>query len=127
VDWAIELLAACAPIAQALDAAHGTCAYTDALAAAQAGVVAPHTLPSARVLASMAQDFGGSYTGFLRAQGEQTRAHLLALPWPLEQQSLFESMTSDSVAARLALEAGDVMDFETYRLNYLSPNRLTVS
>jgi glutamate--cysteine ligase len=126
VDWAVEVLAACAPIAQALDAAHQTGAYTEALAAAQAGVMAPQTLPSARVLSAMAQDFGGSYTGFLRAHGEQTRTHLLALPWPQEQQSLFEAMASDSVAARLALEAADVMDFETYRQNYLSPNRLVV-
>jgi glutamate--cysteine ligase len=125
-DWANELLAECAPIAQALDEAHGGTDYCDALVAAQAGIKAPDTLPSARVLSATAQDHGGGYTPFLRALGEQTRSQLLALPWPAEQQALFESMASDSVAARMALEAADVMDFETYRQDYLSPARLEV-
>ncbi len=78
LDWAADILAQCAPIAQALDAAHGSRDYSAALAAAQAGLAAPDTLPSARVLQAMKQDVGGSYTGFVRAQAEQTRQHLAA-------------------------------------------------
>ncbi len=126
MDWAAELLADFAPIAQALDQAHGGAAYSEALAAARAGIAAPQTLPSARVLAAMAQDFGGSYTAFMRAQSDATRAHLLALPWPAEQQAAFEAMVRESQTERAALEAADRMDFETYRLAYLSPERLAV-
>jgi glutamate--cysteine ligase len=125
VDWAAEVLADCAPIAQALDEAHATTAYGEALAAAHAGIAAPDTLPSARVLSTMAGDFAGGYTAFLRAQGEQTHRHLLGLPWPAEQQAAFEAMARESVAERLALEAAETVDFETYRLAYLSPERLT--
>ena len=124
LDWAAEILADCAPIAAALDAAHGASDYTQALAAAQAGIAAPDTLPSARVLATMAGDFGGSYTGFIRAQADATRSQLLALPWPADQQAAFEAMARESVAERAALEAADTVDFETYRVAYLSPERL---
>ncbi len=124
-DWANEMLADCAPIAQALDDAHATHAYGDALAAAHASIAAPDTLPSARALDTMAADFGGSYTAFLRAQSEQTHQHLLDLPWSAEQQAAFEAMARDSVDERLAQEAAETVDFETYRLAYLSPERLT--
>ncbi|MBC7942460.1 MAG: glutamate--cysteine ligase, partial [Chitinophagaceae bacterium] len=84
----------------------------------------PDTLPSARVLATMQGDFGGSYTGFIGAQGEQTRNHLLGLPWSADSQAGFEALAASSVAERLALEAADRIDFETYRQAYLQPERL---
>jgi len=123
-DWAAELLADLAPIAQALDNAHGTLDYSEALAAARDGIAAPDTLPSARVLATMAGDFGGSYTALICAQSQATHSQLLALPWSPEQQAAFEAMAQLSTAERAALEAADSMDFETYRLAYLSPDRL---
>jgi glutamate--cysteine ligase len=125
-DWASELLADCAPIAQALDAAHGVHDYSAALAAAQAALAAPQTLPSARVLDTLSADFGASYTAFIRAQSEQTRAHFMALPWTPSQQAAFEAQSLESVHKRLALEAADTVDFETYRQAYLAPERLRV-
>ena len=123
-DWAAELLADFAPIAQTLDDAHGSAAYSEALAAAQTGIAAPDTLPSARVLATMAGDFGGSYTALICAQSQATHSQLLALPWSDEQQASFVAMAQASTLERAALEAADTMDFETYRLAYLSPERL---
>jgi glutamate--cysteine ligase len=123
-DWAAELLAQCAPIATALDAAHGGTAYAEALAAANASLAAPDTLPSARVLAMMQADFGGSHIGFVRAQAEQTRNHLQSLPWTAEQQAAFEAQAQASVAAQRAIEAADNEDFEAYRVGYLAPERL---
>ena len=125
-DWAAEILADCVPIAQALDTAHATTLYGEALAAAQHGLNAPDTLPSARVLATMRSDFGGSYTAFVRAQADATREHLLALPWPDEVQAAFEAMAHESVAECTAIEAADTLDFEAYRQAYLSPERLQV-
>ena len=123
-DWAAELLADLAPIAQALDNAHGTLDYSESLSVARDGIAAPDTLPSARVLATMAGDFGGSYTALICAQSQATHSQLLALPWSPEQQAAFEAMAQLSTAERAALEAADSMDFETYRLAYLSPDRL---
>ncbi len=119
-DWAAEMLQQCAPIAAALDTVHGGNAYADVVAAAQAGLGEPETLPSARVLSAMQRDFGGSYTAFIRAQAEQTRNRMLALPWSAEQQASYEAMARASVEKRLAIEAADRVDFESWRLAYLS-------
>ena len=124
VEWAAELLAQCAPIAAALDAAHGGIAHAEALAAAQRSLAAPDTLPSARVLAMMQRDFGGSHIDFIRAQAEQTRNHLLALPWTAEQQVAFTQAAQESAAQQRAIEAADTVDFETFRQAYLAPQRL---
>jgi glutamate--cysteine ligase len=120
------LLAQCGPIATALDAALGGRAYAEALAAAQASLATPDTLPSARVLAQMNSDFGGSHTAFTRAQAEQTRSHLQQLPWAAEQQAAFEAEARASVAAQRAIEAADTVDFETFRQAYLAPEGLQV-
>lgn len=124
VQWAAEILAQCAPIAQALDAAHHSSDYSEALAAAQAGLAAPQTLPSARVLQAMQQDFAGSYTAFVRAQAEQTRQHLLGLPWAAERQAAFEAQAKASRDEQRQTEAADTLDFETWRQAYLDPATL---
>ncbi len=125
-DWAAELLAQCAPIAAALDAAHGGSAHAEALAGAQAALADPEVLSSSRALATMQRDFGGSHIAFMRAQSGQTRNHLLALPWAAEQQAAFEAMARDSVASQRAIEATDTVDFESFRTAYLAPERLQV-
>jgi glutamate--cysteine ligase len=125
-DWAAELLAQCAPLAAALDGVHGGSAYADAMAVAQASLADPETLSSSRALATMQRDFGSSHTDFMRAQSEQTRNHLLALPWSAEQQAALEDMARVSVDRRKAIEAADEVDFETFRLAYLAPERLVV-
>ena len=126
LDWAGEILAQCVPIAAALDAVQGVGSrlYRDALSSAAHGVDAPHTLPSAHVLATMRQDFGGSYTSFVGAMAEQTRAQISALPWSAAQQAAQEAAARESVAARQAIEAADTLDFETWRQAYLDPKRL---
>ena len=126
VDWAVQLLDECEPIAAALDAVHSSTDYSAALAGARAGLAAMDTLPSARVLATMKSDFAASYTGFIRAQSAQTQQHLLALPWSAEQRSAFEAMARDSIDKRCSIEAADTEDFETFRQAYLAPQRLVV-
>jgi glutamate--cysteine ligase len=125
-EWAFELLEQCLPIAAALDAAHGGNAFAEALGIVRAAVDAPQTLPSARVLAMMQRDFGGSHIGFVGAQAEQTRNHLLARPWSREQQAAFEAKARESIDRRRTIEAADEVDFETFRLAYLAPERLRV-
>ena len=124
VDWGLEIVAQCAPIAAALDAAHHTKLYSEALAAAVVGLKNPETLPSARVLAAMAKDHDNSFVKFARAQSEKTRAALLALPFSDEQQAKFEALTRQSIAEQKKIEEADSMPFELYREKYLSPERL---
>jgi glutamate--cysteine ligase len=124
VDWGLEIVAQCAPIAAALDAAHHNKLYSEALAAAVVGLKNPETLPSARVLAAMAKDHDNSFVKFARAQSEKAQAALLALPFPEEQQAKFEALTRQSIAEQKKIEEADSMPFELYREEYLSPERL---
>jgi glutamate--cysteine ligase len=124
-DWAQELLGQLGPIAAAVDRVHDGARYASALAASTQALAAPQSLPSSRVLQAMHQDFNGSYTGFIRAQSEQTHQHLLALPWSAAQQSSFERMSQESQAKRLAIEAADSQDFESWRVAYLDAANLT--
>ena len=123
-EWGEEIIAQCAPIAAALDAAHHNTLYSEALAAARVGLKHPETLPSARVLAAMAQHHDNSFVKFARAQSEKTRATLLALPFSGGQQTKFEALTRQSIAEQKKIEDADSMPFELYREKYLSPERL---
>ncbi len=123
-DWGLEIIAQCAPIAAALDAAHGGALYSDALEAAKVGLRDASTLPSARVLAVMAQDFDNSFVRFARAQSEKTRAAFHALPFSTEQDAHFKALSAQSIAEQKQIESLDSMPFEVYRQQYVSADRL---
>ncbi len=127
LDWAGEILADCRPIAAALDDALGGSAYGRALAAAQAALAAPQTLPSARVLAAMGRDFAGSHIAFMRAQSAQAHRHLTDLPWSAAQQAAAEAQAQASMAEQRRIEAADTLDFESFRQAYLAPEGLAVA
>ena len=116
----------CAPIAAALDAANGTHAHGDAVAAARAALDEPATTPSARVLRVMADRHGNSYSRFVLAESRRHREAILALPYPAEVEARFARMAEESQVRQREIEAGDTMPFETYRQQYLDPRRLGV-
>jgi glutamate--cysteine ligase len=124
VDWGRALIKECGPIAAALDAAHGGTSYHDAIAAAGASFAAPETLPSARVLAAMQKDFGGSFIGFTRDRSERTRETILAMPFSDDEQARFAAASAESVEEQKRIEAADTMPFDLYREQYLRPDRL---
>ncbi len=125
-DWAAQVLADCGPIASALDAAHGGGLYAAALAAAQASLTAPHTLPSARVLATLESDFGNGYTAFIRAQGDAVRSQALTLPLSEERQQFHAHLAHASIQRQHDLEGADTQSFEEWRQQYLAPEGLRV-
>ena len=116
----------CAPIAAALNGAHGHSHYGDAVTAARLALQQPDTLPSARVLNVTRQDFESSFVKFVRAQSAQTQQSLLALPFSGELQARFEAMTRESIAEQRKIEAADTLTFEIYRQEYVSPARLAI-
>jgi glutamate--cysteine ligase len=124
LDWGAELLQELGPLARALDAVQGGDGHAAAVQQAQASLLAPETLPSARVLAAIRQQHGDSFLGFVRAQSLQTHEHLLGLPWSPQQQARFEDMAAKSLEDQRAIEAADTMPFEIYRKEYVSPVRL---
>ncbi len=124
--WGAEVLAECAPIAAALDAAHGGTHYAQAMAAAGAALEDSSLLPSARVLAAMGKDFDNSFVKFARAQSEKTQGILQGLPLTGEQIAHFNALTEESIAEQKKIESLDTMPFEIYRQMYVSPDRLGV-
>jgi len=125
-DWGHDIVAQCAPIAAALDAAHGTSDHSAALAAATVGLNDASSLPSARVLAAMAKDHDNSFVKFVRAQSEKTKAVFQALPFSSEQRTHFMRLSEQSIADQKKIEALDSMPFEVYRKKYVSAERLNV-
>jgi len=123
-DWGRSLLDECAPIAQALDAAHGAERYAEALAAAREALADPSRLPSARVLAELRQRYAGSYVDFAAEQSARHRETLRGLPPAAGAQAAFERMAADSNARQKAIEAADRVPFETFRQQYLAQDLL---
>ena len=123
-SWLDQILAECAPIAAWLDTHEGSTAHADALAAARAGLAAPATLPSARVLDEMRRLHAGSHDAFVRARSLRTRAHMLALELPPAVAARMAAQARESLAEQARIEAADTMPFENYRQQYLAPERL---
>lgn len=126
-QWARELVSNCTRTAQALDAALGTGrAHQDAVAQALHAIEHPEALPSARVLAAMAKDHANSYTRFVLAESHRHAERLRALPLDPAVQKRLEHLAAESLAEQGRIEAGDTVDFETFRQRYLSPDLLKV-
>jgi glutamate--cysteine ligase len=124
VEWGAQVIDELEPLAEAVDAAQGGRLYREARSAAAKALLQADSLPSARVLATMARDFDSSYVRFTRAQSVQTRNTLLAQPWTAALQQQFEAMAETSVQRQRDIEAADTMPFEIYRQEYLAPRRL---
>src|SRR6266487_304726 len=125
-EWGSEVLAECAPIAAALDSAHGGTAYRAALAAAAKAVEHPESLPSARVLAEMRERHENSYSRFGLARSLEHAKALKSEPLPAEVEARFARLAEESIRKQKEIEAADRVDFETYRQKYLSPGSLRV-
>ena len=123
-DWAADIVAQLAPIADAMDAVEGGQAYSRALAAARAALAAPDTLPSARVLRAMRDEHHDSFVSFVRTRSADTRAQLLALPYPAALKARFDALAAASITEQKRIESMDSMPFEIYRQEYTSPKRL---
>jgi glutamate--cysteine ligase len=119
-DWGRALLAECAPIAEALDAAHGGQAHRDALARAADTLGDASRCPSARVLAALHEQHGDSFLAFGLAQSAAHRAFIRGLHASPEDVARFAEMARTSRREQAEIEAADTMSFETYRQNYLA-------
>lgn len=124
-EWGEQLIAECAPVAEALDAAFGGHGYRDAQAAQLAVVRDASLAPSARVLADLGRH-NSSYRDFARAQSDLHRQALRALPFPSDAEARFARLASESIAEQRAIEAADSLPFEEYRKRYLAVERLGI-
>ena len=123
-EWGSRLLAECAPIAAALDAAQGGTRHAEALVAAAAALRDPESLPSARVLNAMRTAHDGSYTAFIKAASDQTKRALTDRAFSAELRLRFNRLARESVQEQQRIDGADTLPFEEFRQQYLSPQRL---
>ncbi|MDT3680483.1 MAG: glutamate--cysteine ligase [Burkholderiaceae bacterium] len=138
-DWGGELLAACAPIADALDAAQGVepdvaasngrssgvasrpvRLHREALDAARAALEEPSRTPSARSLEELRTGYDDSFRAFALAHSLANRDGLMARPLDADAQARQERSAEQSLDEQRRIEASETMPFEVYRRRYLA-------
>jgi len=125
-QWGQEILVNCKPTAQALDRALGDGAHEEALASALRAVENPQAVPSARVLEAMARDHANSFTRFALTESLRHAERLRGLALPAKAEMRLVHLAAESLVEQIRIEAGDKVDFETFRQKYLSPELLKV-
>ena len=124
VEWAQDIVRALQPVAAQLDAQHATQDYSRAVADALAAIGNPETLPSARVLQAIHNQYQGSFNAFVLAQSQATRAAALGAPVHTAQRARLVHLSAQSLADQAQIEASDSGTFDAFLDDYLSPARL---
>ena len=123
-DWGHTIVQEMRPLAQRLDVAHGGTQYQKALDTAVLGLDQSDTLPSARVLQVMQNDFNGSFVAFVRAQSERLKRTTLATAMSMEKVERFKMLAEASWSDQKKIEVADSMPFGLYLETYLDAKRL---
>jgi glutamate--cysteine ligase len=119
MDWGLDVVHECAPIAARFDEALGGNLYAAALAAAEARLRDVSQTPSARVLHDMHERYDDSYVAFALARSLAHRDGLRALPFAPGAFDRLLRMAQESTQAQRDLEASDDLPFDAYRRQYL--------
>ncbi|MGQ0653890.1 MAG: glutamate--cysteine ligase [Betaproteobacteria bacterium] len=125
-EWGRELVAGCEPVAQLLDRSFGGSAFRDALAHARGALEDPAALPSSRLLHAMARNHANSYVRCVIALSLLHAGQLRDVPLAEKSGERFRRLAEESLAEQARIEAGDRVDFETFRQRYLSPELLQI-
>jgi glutamate--cysteine ligase len=124
IEWGKEVVSACEPIAEALDAARSGAAYRDSLESAHKALADSNSVPSSRVLHAMARNHGNSHVRFTLAESLAHRGTLVGMPLKPEVEERFTRLAGESIQRQRKIESMDSLDFETYRQRYLNPELL---
>jgi glutamate--cysteine ligase len=116
-DLAHELMAELREVAPLLDAAHGTDAYSAAIAGEVAKLDEPGRTFSARVLAAL-REGEQSFFQFARAAAQANAAHFRARPLAPAREAEFAAEAAASLAEQARVEAADTLSFEAFLADY---------
>ncbi len=125
-DWAEEILEAMGPVAARLDAEHQCHDYVQAVEHAVQALHKPYTLPSARILSAVTEQFDGSFVAFVRAQSQAIKQGMASMPMPFDTIDHFATLAAKSWLDQRAVEAADTLTFDAYLADYLNPQHLRV-
>jgi glutamate--cysteine ligase len=120
-EWADQLLAACKPIAQALDDAAdpATGAYQGSLAEQQLKVARPQQTPSAKVIAALTTH--GSFFQFTMHQARELSRYLDNTAIDEAAMLELEQESAASLQRQAQIEAADTLTFDEFLEGYLAP------
>ena len=122
-DWAAELLAELEPIARYLDSSPLGSGHQTALTEARQRLADPALTPSARVVATLQQN-GIEYVDFVRQRSDAVWQAFQGRKLDPAAQDRWTRMAQESLAEQARLEAGETLDFEAFRQDYVSAQRL---
>ena len=74
----------------------------------------------------MKHEHDNSYVRFALAQSQRHRDAIWKLPYSAELAERFTRLAEGSLVKQRQIEAADTLPFETYRQQYLAPERLKV-
>lgn len=115
--WANELLDRMVPIAELFDKAHGSNAYSEALAHQRDKVAHPALTASARILATL-EDEQQSFFDFAMEQARKHQDYFLNQTPSAKVTAELEALAEQSLAEQAEIEASDTMSFEDFLASY---------
>jgi glutamate--cysteine ligase len=130
-EWGKRILGTLDPVARWLDESAASTeagapadgavprSHRDALESAAAALDDPSHTASARVLAQMLAEHGGSHQAFALEQSRRHREALLARPLDAESLARFRALADESDLKRQRLDAEEREPFESFRERYL--------
>jgi glutamate--cysteine ligase len=117
--WSQGILAACRPLAELLDAAHGGDDYIHAWEEQQRKVTNPDLTPSARILDIMRTQ-GIPFFRFSLNQSIAHKGYFDEHRLRDREYAEYEAIAVASLAQQARIEAADTVDFDTYLERYLA-------
>ena len=125
-DLAAQLFAELRPVADILDAAHVTGAYSAALAAQIAKLQEPALTGSAMVLKAL-DEWNGCFYSFAMDRAERVKAHYAQRPLAAERAQAFRDAAEASLQRQADLEAQPAPSFDDFLQQYFadSPTGVT--
>jgi len=118
-EHALALLDGIERVAAALDEAHNSSRYRDALRRQVEAVHDPQRLPSAQVLAAMARE-RAPFFRFAMDLSLAHRDHFLARTLPARRRRMFEQEAARSLEQQREVEAADTISFDEYLRRYFA-------
>jgi len=125
-DWANEIFEQMSAGCDLLDKDNSVHSYCNALQQQRAKITDPDLTPSARMLAEMDQNKEEYYHFALRKSREHQQ-WFADRPLDDEQREQFESRARESIEKQQAIEAADVIPFETFLQDYFAQSRAAES
>ena len=114
-EWATQLFDEMRSIAELLDKANGTAAYSTALELEKRAVVDPNLTISGRLLSRLLDsDVVVDHRDLALQLGQQYQRHFRETPYQLYQANFFDKQAELSRSLQTQIEAEDAVDFERF-------------